>query len=921
MTLLGDPLAWCVVQITLVGLLAWAMCIVVRRWSAAGHALVPAAALAAIVILTICAFVPWPSWWRFGPSLEALTSVTPTSLDASRGAEQAAPPDSDQSIADQPASAASDAGASSAAPAPAFDTADNPRSEPIGHAVTAQSRAWPAWLGRLPAVLLGIGIVAGLLQLVGGLLSVRTCRRSSRLVENSRLREQLDVLQAELGLTCPIELRESDRLMTAATCGWRRPIVLLPLAWRDWTEDQRRAVLAHELAHVASGDYLTCVLAQLGLALHFYHPLVHWLVARLRLEQELAADATAAALAGGRRAYLTTLAELALHSQERSLGWPAHTFLPTPGTFLRRIEMLRDSKPDLVAAPRRRRAVKWLAVGALVLGAALIAGLRGGNTISPFDRYATAQTPPANAARAESSTAIDLRHVANDAKMFVAIRPAQAMALEEIRTALSDVPAERGQLLKLLSAGSLQQVTMVATADLDSWDENLVIILQFDKATSIEDLVKNGSFPMEIQRVPPAPGAAGAESRPGNMAAGAADEKTIILGQSEIVLKYLASRRKGKPAIAAGDAWQKVQMGTVAAALDMEAIRSKIEGEPGRPAPEIVALSPLWKDSEYLTAGIILEGKTVHFRAVATCANADLAGDVADTTQAAITLARNTLRSIREREKEQPALAILAMQTAEGLLKTMKVERSEALVIAQTSTSVPEVSSVATSGLIDAVSKARGAAQRQVSMNNLKQIMLAMHNWADVHGGRFPPPVIYGKDGKGKVPHSWRVELLPYLDQQRLYEAYNFDESWDSETNKKVLAQIPPFFRHPLDDEKSTNAAYFVVTTEMLLAENAEKQLPTAFSKRDGVRFADMLDGTSNTLGVVEAKRDIPWTRPDDILFDPDKDAPSLGGYFKEGFLVGICDGSVRFISNKVEPKVLKLLIMPQDGNPLPELP
>jgi hypothetical protein len=97
--------------------------------------------------------------------------------------------------------------------------------------------------------------------------------------------------------------------------------------------------------------------------------------------------------------------------------------------------------------------------------------------------------------------------------------------------------------------------------------------------------------------------------------------------------------------------------------------------------------------------------------------------------------------------------------------------------------------------------------------------------------------------------------------------------------------------------------------------------LPTAFSKTTGVRFADIIDGTSNTLAVVEAKRDIPWTKPEDILFDPEKDPPALGGYFKDGFQAGICDGSVRFLTPKVEPKTLKLLIMPQDGNPLPTLP
>ena len=55
------------------------------------------------------------------------------------------------------------------------------------------------------------------------------------------------------------------------------PPLLLPPVWREWTESQRRAVLAHEIAHVRSGDFLSILVAQVGLLLHFYHPLVHWL--------------------------------------------------------------------------------------------------------------------------------------------------------------------------------------------------------------------------------------------------------------------------------------------------------------------------------------------------------------------------------------------------------------------------------------------------------------------------------------------------------------------------------------------------------------------------------------------------------------------------------------------------------------------
>ena len=100
-------------------------------------------------------------------------------------------------------------------------------------------------------------------------------------------------------------LVECRPLATAATIGWRRPLVLLPGCWRAWSSAELRAVLAHEIAHVSRGDFAAQFVSQIGLALHSYHPLIHWIAGRLRLEQELAADAAAARVAGGRQSYLT----------------------------------------------------------------------------------------------------------------------------------------------------------------------------------------------------------------------------------------------------------------------------------------------------------------------------------------------------------------------------------------------------------------------------------------------------------------------------------------------------------------------------------------------------------------------------------------------------------------------------------------
>ena len=577
--------------------------------------------------------------------------------------------------------------------------------------------------------------------------------------------------------------------------------------------------------------------------------------------------------------------------------------------------MLRDSKPVTSLAPRRRWAIQWMAVGLLAIGAAIIAGLRGGTADSPFDRQAAAQAPATGASTSTSST-LDLRHITNDAKFFLIARPAEALAQPEIKSALTSAAAEAPPALKLLTSGHLQQITLIGPGglELNELNDQVIVVLQFDQPTSLEDLAKTGAL-HEIKPLNP-----GAANDNDDLSGSSLNENTVAIGGAESLQKYLTNRRKGKPAIAAGAAWEKVQKGTIVAALDMELVRDTLAAHKPEAdaAAQIGALAPLWQDSEYLVAGIILEGKSVHLRAVATCDNGELASDVAETTQAAVTLARNSLRSLREREKYVPALALLAIQTAEGLLKTMKIERTETLVVAQTSTTVPDVKTIAASGLVESVSAARAAAQRQVSMNNMRQIMLALHNWADVHGGHFPPPVIYGKDGKGKVPHSWRVELLPYLEQAALYESYKFDESWDSEANKAILAKMPTVFRHPLDDEKSTHSTYFALTPAVLAAEGDGPVL-TAFGKRDGVRFVDIIDGTSNTLAVVEAKRDILWTKPDDIVFDPAKDPPTLGGWFKDGFHAALCDGSVRFISDKIDAATLKLLISPQGGEPVPQ--
>jgi hypothetical protein len=158
----------------------------------------------------------------------------------------------------------------------------------------------------------------------------------------------------------------------------------------------------------------------------------------------------------------------------------------------------------------------------------------------------------------------------------------------------------------------------------------------------------------------------------------------------------------------------------------------------------------------------------------------------------------------------------------------------------------------------------------------------------------------------GKTPHSWRVELLPFLDEKRLYDEYRLNEPWDSPHNKVILRNMPNCFRSPFADEKSTNSSYYALVGK-----------GTIFEGKDGIPIRDITDGTSNTLMFVEAKRDVPWTRPADIPFDPGKPVPPLGGYVKGHFTAACADGAcLIFELESFKGDDLKWAIMRNDGHP-----
>ncbi len=212
---------------------------------------------------------------------------------------------------------------------------------------------------------------------------------------------------------------------------------------------------------------------------------------------------------------------------------------------------------------------------------------------------------------------------------------------------------------------------------------------------------------------------------------------------------------------------------------------------------------------------------------------------------------------------------------------------------------------------IPAIEAARTAATRAKSNNSLRQLGLAMHNYQSVYR-YYPQQAIHGKDGRPLL--SWRVALLPYLSQTPLHRKFRLDEPWDSPHNKALLRYMPPVYM-PAED-RPENVPY---TTFYQVFVGTNGPIGPMFepSPRFRVGSAGCVDGGSSTLLIVEAGSAVPWTKPEDLAYDPAKPLPALGGVFKEGTCAAFSDGSVKFLTRDIEEETIRALITRNGGEPV----
>jgi Protein of unknown function (DUF1559) len=185
---------------------------------------------------------------------------------------------------------------------------------------------------------------------------------------------------------------------------------------------------------------------------------------------------------------------------------------------------------------------------------------------------------------------------------------------------------------------------------------------------------------------------------------------------------------------------------------------------------------------------------------------------------------------------------------------------------------------------------------RAITIRNLKFIGWAMHKFTQRNGGRLPATATR-KDGKALL--SWRVAILPWLEEFALYERFHLDEPWDSPHNASLLREMPRVYAPVTGKETTPYATYY----QGLVGPGA------LFDGVEGTKIVEVIDAENPTLMVVEAAHPVAWTKPEDVLYSDAGPLPELGGQFEDGFYVGFADGSVRFLSRAIAPERLRAFI------------
>jgi hypothetical protein len=206
------------------------------------------------------------------------------------------------------------------------------------------------------------------------------------------------------------------------------------------------------------------------------------------------------------------------------------------------------------------------------------------------------------------------------------------------------------------------------------------------------------------------------------------------------------------------------------------------------------------------------------------------------------------------------------------------------------------------------IEKIKQESVKNSTMNHLRQIVLALHNFYDAFG-RFPPQSLANADGERLL--SWRVLILPFLEENKLYEQFRLDEPWDSEHNLKLLDKMPKVYSSANPEVAADQLRRGVTCFVAPLTGNSIMGRPGP-----PVRFADILDGTSNTLLLLECnpRQAVPWTKPEDLTIESAAPLMKIIRNDQDFIVIATADGAVYKLRANIDPETFKALLSMNGG-------
>ena len=389
------------------------------------------------------------------------------------------------------------------------------------------------------------------------------------------------------------------------------------------------------------------------------------------------------------------------------------------------------------------------------------------------------------------------------------------------------------------------------------------------------------------------------------------DKKTMVLGTPGFLESML--RAAAVPGNATAESPLRQLVGTRAPSDDVavfvavqparQFLKTGLENTPPLPLPlEFVRGLPDQVSSFRLNVNVS-EGQKVQL--VATATDADAAAEIEKGVRGGLgmvkTLFLATMLVVPAGEGQLVGKSTRSYFTrlANWLEKRLQPKRDGATVPLEAGLEFTNTA-IAVGLLLPAVQQAREAARRAQTKNNLKQLITALHNY-HVTNRHFPTQANY--DNNGKPLLSWRVHILPYIDQQALYSRFKLNEPWNSPHNRQLIRLMPPTYANPnLPSGGVTN--YLAVV-------GADSVVSTT-----GVNLRQITDGTSRTVVLVEvdANRAVPWTKPVDHEIKATDPKAGLGGLRPGGFHVSMADGRVIFVPISVDSKYIQALATKSGG-------